>query len=263
MARPRSKPAVDAGTSSALGRGLEILRSFQQGERFVSNAELASRTGIPKATVSRLTHTLNTFGYLNFSEETGKYSIAPGVLALGYSVLAYEKAHIAARPLMQRLATESNSVVGLGMRDGLYMIFLEDAKGKTAVTRNTSVGYRVPIAGSAMGWACLAGMLPRDRGALLEKLAHETPAEEWSARLGKIEHAMAEVWKRGYCISFGDIDPLVNAVAVPFLHTSGNGMYAINVMAPAFALTVDRIQKEIGPKLLALVEDLRGALQSS
>ena len=49
---------------SALGRGLMILRAFDIGEPYLGNAAIAERTGLAKATVSRLTQTLLELGYL-------------------------------------------------------------------------------------------------------------------------------------------------------------------------------------------------------
>lgn len=43
---------------TAIARAFEILRSFRPGEGALGNSELSSATGLPKATVSRLTHTL-------------------------------------------------------------------------------------------------------------------------------------------------------------------------------------------------------------
>ena len=40
---------------NALARGLEVLRCFRPGEVYLSNAEMARRTSIPKPTISRLT----------------------------------------------------------------------------------------------------------------------------------------------------------------------------------------------------------------
>ena len=39
----------------ALARGLEILRSFEPGDRLLGNQDISRRTGLPKPTVSRLT----------------------------------------------------------------------------------------------------------------------------------------------------------------------------------------------------------------
>ena len=56
---------------NALARGLEVLRCFRPGEVFLSNADMAKRTAIPKPTISRLTYTLTKLGYLNYSDSLG------------------------------------------------------------------------------------------------------------------------------------------------------------------------------------------------
>src|SRR5689334_4536435 len=68
---------------NALARGLELLRCFRPGEVYLTNTELARRTGMPKPTISRLSYTLTKLGYLSYSAEQGKYQLGSGVLALG------------------------------------------------------------------------------------------------------------------------------------------------------------------------------------
>jgi hypothetical protein len=60
--RKRTKPAdgsegAEVGNSAAsLTRGLEILRAFTADDATLGNQDLIERTGLPKATVSRLTY---------------------------------------------------------------------------------------------------------------------------------------------------------------------------------------------------------------
>ena len=69
---------TDAGKDrnfvTALARGLEILECFKFEDRYLGNREIVEKTGLPKATVSRLTHTLTELGYLRYSERLGKYN---------------------------------------------------------------------------------------------------------------------------------------------------------------------------------------------
>ncbi len=58
---------------TALARGLDILRAFHAGEGMLGNQEIAHRTGLPKPTVARLTHTLTELGYLNYIRRFRKY----------------------------------------------------------------------------------------------------------------------------------------------------------------------------------------------
>ncbi len=92
--RKRNKPIVaptdqNAGQhASALVRGLQILRAFTPADASLGNQELIERTGLPKATVSRLTYTLVGLGYLIYDPALGRYRIGPATVSLGYSGLS-------------------------------------------------------------------------------------------------------------------------------------------------------------------------------
>ena len=57
--KPGSSPA-----NRSLERGVEILRAFRPGSALLGNGDLAERTGLSRATVSRLTQTLVGVGML-------------------------------------------------------------------------------------------------------------------------------------------------------------------------------------------------------
>ncbi len=56
----------------ALARGLDVLRCFRARDGFLTNQEIAERTGLPKPTVTRLTYTLCQLGYLQQNPQTRK-----------------------------------------------------------------------------------------------------------------------------------------------------------------------------------------------
>ena len=53
---------------TALARGLELLRCFTPKHQHLGNQELAQLTGLPKPTITRLTHTLSRLGYSKFEQ---------------------------------------------------------------------------------------------------------------------------------------------------------------------------------------------------
>jgi hypothetical protein len=105
--RKRARPADGAeaaetsNPAASLTRGLEILRSFTAEDTTLGNQELIERTGLPKATVSRLTATLVSLGYLHYDTQLGRYSIGPATVSLGYSALSSSAVVHMAQPLMQ------------------------------------------------------------------------------------------------------------------------------------------------------------------
>ncbi|MCZ7655075.1 MAG: helix-turn-helix domain-containing protein [Rhodocyclaceae bacterium] len=75
------RTAKDRQFVPALARGLDILRAFTPRHPVLGNNEIAQRAHLPKPTVTRLTYTLTQLGYLNYSPESGQYSLSVGVLA--------------------------------------------------------------------------------------------------------------------------------------------------------------------------------------
>src|SRR5213079_3276890 len=142
------------------------------------NAAIAERTGLAKATVSRLTQTLFELGYLLYRADLGKYELAPSVLALCHAYLGNMPVPGVARPAMLELAREAKVNVGLGIRDGLRMVYVESALGEPMSGRQR-VGLSVPVHLSAMGLACIAGMTVEDREVLLHEVMQMSSREEW------------------------------------------------------------------------------------
>lgn len=237
---------------NAIARGLEILRCFRPGETYLANAELASRTGIPKPTVSRFTHTLTKLGYLLLSESDGKYRLASGVLALGYSMLANMDVREIARPAMRELAEYSKGAVSIGIRDRLSMVYVESCRSSSRVALQLAVGSRIPLATTAIGRAVLAGLPQEERDYLLDhiRLADE---ENWPRIKLGIEQAQLDIAERGFCLSVGELHSEIHAVGVPLIGVEQEKALAFNCGGPAFLLPREKLESDIGPRLVQLV----------
>lgn len=240
---------------TALARGLEILRAFRPGDGGLGNQELAERTGLPKPTISRLTYTLTSLGYLTYEETTGQYQLGAGVLALGYAFLANLDIRERARPLMQALANEVDAAVSLGTRDRLTMLYVETCRGTGALTLRLDVGSRIPIAETAMGRAFLAALPEDERAYLLDHLKRKNPDQFEKSKAG-VDRAVADLDRQGFTLSLGEWHKDVNAVGVPVVLPDRSAIFALNLGGPAFLLTRDRLVEDLGPRLVRLAETL-------
>ena len=57
-----------------------------------------------------------------------------------------------------------------------------------------------------------------------------------------------------------DWHPDVSAVGVPLIAPDGTGVFAFNCGAPAFQLTRERLESDVGPRLVNLVRNVEAAL---
>jgi DNA-binding IclR family transcriptional regulator len=245
----------DPRFNNALARGLAILRTFQFDRKLLGNVEIAAVTGLPKPTVSRLTYTLTQLGYLRYLPEFGKYELAAGVVSLAYPYLVNMPVPAIARPLMEELAEKTKTNVGLGMHEGLSILYLEYALGETNPNRRQRVGFRVPLVRTAMGRACIAAMQPQERARLYDELKNHY-RKEWAQLRGELDDAVEQVDRRGFCIAAGTFTQTTNSVAAPFVHIDDRTLMAFNSQGHAAQQTVAVMERN-GKRLVELANEVR------
>lgn len=252
--------APETGNSAAsLTRGLEILRAFTAGDSTLGNQDLIERTGLPKATVSRLTATLVSLGYLHYDSQLGRYSIGPATVSLGYSALSSNAVIHIAKPLMQDLADRSGVAVALGTRDGLEMVYLANCRSLSPVSLRLNVGSRLPIWRTAMGLAYLAEMRAEIRDAVVKQLIEDTPDQETRIRTA-VADALEGYKARGFVGTYGAWYSYINAVGVAFRPTDGSPLVAITCGGIVDIIPKDVCIKTVGPDLVRMVETMRNRL---
>ncbi|GGO81866.1 transcriptional regulator [Marinobacterium nitratireducens] len=252
---PREKDSDDRKFIEALARGLDVLRAFGPGSGLLGNQEIASRTGLPKPTVSRLTYTLTKLGYLSYSPQLEKYQLDVGVLALGYSFLSNLRVRQVAKPLMELMAKRTKTAITLNCRDRLSMISVETVRDEETTTLRLDVGSRVPLATSASGRAYLAALPENDRDFLLQFL-EERAGDEWPVIRKGIDQALKDYTEKGYCVSIGDWDRSVNAVAVPLQLQDGTLM-ALGCGGPSYLVSQQMIEDQLCHQLIHLAREIQ------
>jgi DNA-binding IclR family transcriptional regulator len=264
--RKRTKPIEEIAGDESVGassliRGLDLLRAFKENDSTLGNQDLMERTGLPKATVSRLTYALVSLGYLSYDESTGRYCIGPSTISLGYSALSSTPVVRFAQPLLRRLADKTGVAAALGTRNGLEMIYLANCRAFGPVTLQLNVGSQLPLWRTAMGLAYMAGMNPDLREDLITQLIDREPKNR-SAIRETIDEAMQGYNSRGYVCSFGTWYSYINAVGVPFHPTDGSAPVALTCGGIADILTRKACLSSVGNELVATVQQLREALEN-
>lgn len=257
--RAEDEFADDRQFATTLARGLEVLHCFSPRDTQLGNAELAARTGMAKATVSRFTYTLVRLGYLRLNRVSGKYQLGPAVLSLGYPLLASLGIRQIARPFMKELADSVRGSVSLGIRDRLNVIYVESSRGDAPRIQPPDVGLSYPVARTAMGRALIAASSPEDREAILNEIKVKTP-DDWKTFRKQIEEGVREYKEAGFCASYGDLRREVHAVAVPMRSLADGTILVFNCGVSAYLLSGDQLTKEIGPRLVSMVRSIEATL---
>jgi DNA-binding IclR family transcriptional regulator len=253
---PTSRRRGASPVNRSLQRGIEILRAFRPGSDLLGNGDLAERTGLARATVSRLTQTLVGSGLLQHDASTRAYRLAAPVLSLAHAMRTGSPVLQVAAPLMRKVAEERRINIGLAVADGVEMVYLESIRYNRKVSlRNVVSGQRVPIELTSLGRAYLAALPEPQRAALMATLKAARRGV-WSRLEREIEEARAAVRRQGCCVA--SWQPEVVALATPLI--VADEIYVLNASmsttdSPAAAAS------EYRKSLLALAEQVRRSLE--
>lgn len=250
----------DRNFITALARGLDVLRCFRPNEIELTNQDFAQRTGLPKPTVSRLTHTLCVLEYLILDSRTGTYRLSAGVLKLGFGVLSAMDMGDRARDVMRELSRGPNTyiTVALGERHQTDVVYVGVERSLENVSLSLSVGARLPVFQSAIGRAILVGMRAENRDAIFEQ-ANRMDPEGDKERRTEFTTALAQYESNGYCHSYGEWRPDVNGIAVPVRSLGGGRVYGLNVGGPSFHVKKKQLEGTYAKLLLDAARKLSGS----
>lgn len=243
---------------TSLAKSLEVLTAFEVGHP-LGNQELVAITGLPKTTISRITGTLASLGYLRLDEQSRKYVIGARVLGLGASVQRHIGLLRTARPHMQRLADEQDIAVILGARDRTGLVFMEVIHPpRNALTINTDAGSVVPIERTSSGLAYLVAAPVSERVHMLQALRDSHP-DDWEAIRNVVERAHKDYRERGFVVSQRGKGGMISGVGVPLV-LGTKGVFSFACVGPSIQLPEVRLTQVLGPLLVDMVATIGRAM---
>ena len=241
----------------SLERGVDILRAFRPGSDLLGNGELAERTGLARATVSRLTQTLVGTGFLQYDTAQRGYRLGAPVLSLAHAMHAASPVLQVAAPWMRAVAMDLRINVSLAVPDRDEMVYLESVRyNRKATLRSVVTGQRVPIELTSLGHAWLAVAPADQRCALLAAFAERRGAQ-WPALRGQIDQAIDSVHSQGWCAA--SWQPEVVALAAPLV-CAQHPVHVLN-MSVSSPASVDAVVRQLREPLRALAARIVDALQ--
>ncbi len=245
----------DRSFGIAISRAFDVLRCFTPERPLLGNRDIVQSTGLPKATVSRLTFTLEELGYLYGVVPFGKYRLGWGVVSLGYPLLTSMPLRQIARPAMHALSTHTRGNVNMGTLHRLSVVYVETVRcDETSMTR-PDIGATRELLTSSIGRALIWSMGTERRIAFLNRARLANPAL-FKAKKTLLDQAHRSILAKGFCISDGETQAGLVAIAAPMQVASHEEPIAFNCAIPSGQLRKGQLENDIGPKLVAMVRQL-------
>lgn len=245
--------SLDRHFSMNLARGMGVLRVFTPTEPLLGNRELSERTGLPKATVSRLTYTLTLLGYLTHDQALQKYRLGSGVLSMCHPLLASMAVRQAARPLMEQLARKTGCTVNMGIRDRSSVVYVDTVRADAANRYLPDIGSNRPLLAGSIGRALILARPPAEQAAILNHLKvhdaalFETYRPAWEADVKRFA-------AHGYCHARGDWHSDVHGVSAPVRLSPHEIPIALSCTLSGPRIPEGKLETEVVPVLLETVQ---------
>ena len=255
----QSKDNNDRQFVTALGRGLTLLAAFEQYER-LSHQQLCQMTTLPKATITRLIHTLITLGFLRMTEH-GQYRLGSSAVRLSATAWSRHDMVAAAEPLLRQFASENEVSVNLATEVEGEMRYHACCRSPARLSVNLQVGSAVPVDRTAIGRAFYAASSQARQVLIISNLQENLSAEEYNHAQTALASAAEHYRKYGYTVSDGEFSTDILAVAVGvFDVATGQYAYSLNASVPSANWESEEYAAMIVPKLQALAERIGGGV---
>jgi IclR family acetate operon transcriptional repressor len=233
------------GPVQSVGRAIRILELVAEHPGELGVTELGRRLGVHKATASRLVSTLAGGGLLERDPATDKYRPGFGLVRLATTTVSDLDLVRRARPVMERLAEETQETVNLAVFDGQEVMNIDQVAGSHAVVNVNWVGKRTPLHCTSNGKILLAHLTASDRDRILARpLEVRTPRTIGDPDVLRTQLRQAR--RQGYAYTVEELELGLNAVAAPVRGPGGGVVAAVSVAGPAYRVTTARIPELAG-----------------
>ncbi len=225
---------------ASLHRGLEVIDCFTLRPSW-SLAELAQHLRQNKATLFRVLHTLEQFGYLAKDGASGRYVPGLRLHTLGAAAVQHETLRWQSLPPLQDLAQATGETVHVGILHDGVVVTVQVVEGTHAVRMHSTIGKRSPAHASALGKVLLAHLPDAEVEALLQRqgMARFTPNTITTP--AALREALHRVRQEGYAPDEEEIEAGLRCLAAPITDQTGRPTAALAISAPAWRMTPEAV----------------------
>ena len=241
----------DGDVIQVVSRAFDVLRCFEGHEARLGNLEISNRCGLPRSTVSRLTHTLTRMGQLVYLPRDQKYRIGPSAVAMSTSMMKGLQLRNLIRLRLQDVADQLPGTVGFVIPDRFHLVYLEFARAANALGLHEATGSRISMATTAAGHAYTAALDPVLGDALIAEMEGELP-EGAKLLTPRIAANRRHLQEHGYVVACGLWSPHINGVAVP-MWSPQYQTYVVTTIGLLSAMYDEaRLHREVAPQMVEL-----------
>jgi IclR family transcriptional regulator, pca regulon regulatory protein len=244
----------------SLERGLTVINSFSREHPSQTLSEVATATGLTRATARRILLTLAELGYVH--QGGRQFDLTPKVLDLGYSFLSsFQVVEIAQAP-MERLVEDVQESSSMSILDGPDIVYVARVPTKRIMTISLALGSRLPAYPTSMGRVLLAGLDDADLDRYLSNTTLARLTAHTTTDPAELRSLILKARTDGYALVDQEFEEGLRSMAAPIRNGQGEVVAAMNVSFHAARTTAARMKKEYLARLLETAAEISDRLSA-
>ena len=230
----RAEGAGEPRGASVIVNVLDVLRCFTVERPVVGVTEIAAEVGLHKSSISRILTTLEQERVVERDEETRKYRLGLGLIAIAGPLLANLDVRRVAYPVLQDLSAQTGESAVLNIWEGSESVSIEQIASARLVKHTSALGSRYRTGLSATVQVFLSHQAQQVTCELRASGQLQLPADlSDEDYLTRLEVAR----QRGYAVNYGETSEDEVGVAAPVFDHRGDVVACVMLAAPRYRIT--------------------------
>ncbi len=237
-----------------IGRVTTVLMAYTHDERELTVSELSRRTGIPKASTSRIAAELVEHGLLE--RDGAQLRLGIRLFELGQQASRSTDLRRAAFPTMSELMKATGQTVHLAVLEGREVVYIQILRSRLTPPLPSRVGGRLPAHATGVGKALLAyadtAVLDELFDIELERIGPRTIVDP-----ARLQRELTAIRENRLAYEVEESAANVACAAAPILDSRGSAIAAISVsvhltltdvtkMGPAVSTAARALSRQLG-----------------
>lgn len=224
----------------SLERAVDVLEVLDDAPRGLRLTEIAKRANLHVTTTLRILTTLQGRGRVEHDGTV--YRAGVGLLFGAHAYLAGSPLVLAARPILQDLASETGLAASLFVSDRTQRVVIARVEGSNPLRYELPVGERLPL--HLGGGKVLAAYLPDDeRDAFVESVTPFVTAGGVEVGAGDLSRDLADLKVSGFALAQNERVAGGRSVSVPITNSGNQIVAAIQVAGSEDSFPPQRIKQ--------------------
>ena len=246
-------------TMGGLAKGLAVIETFSADHPRQSIAQVATASGLDRATARRCLLTLAHHGYADYD---GKYfTLTPRVLRLGTACLAAMPLPQLVQPMLDRLSDALGESSSLSILDDTEIVYIARAAQRKVMSISLMPGSRLPAFCTSMGRVLLAALPEAELRLRLARHPLQARTALTVTDPVMLLDRIAAARVQGFAVIDQEVELGLRSIAVPVMDVRGKVVAALNLGLPALAEGVETLAARYLPALRSVQGELRKVLR--